>query len=170
MGNRHCLFVVCRQLELLSRIDGCSVYVVNSKNCFPSRRTSRSCQRYKAFLHRRRRNCLFCSGGAKGFQNQWIESKVEGRTLLYLANTKTQVGTITTCNDSRSLPDSAIMFPLRLQHSLHLITGQNLPQKAMASNMPHLDKHYADPRQALRAHEVFVTGFNVRYGTYSREH
>lgn len=29
--------------------------------------------------------------------------------------------------------------------------------------MPQLDKHFADPRQALRAPEVFVTRFNVRY-------
>lgn len=32
-----------------------------------------------------------------------------------------------------------------------------------ASNMPQLDKHPADPRQALRAPEVFVTRFNLRY-------
>lgn len=101
-----------------------------------------------------------------------VESTVEGRTLLYLANTKPHVVTctITTCYENLPLPDSAMMFPLRLQHSLHLITGQNLPQIAMPSNMPHLDNHYADPRQALRAHEVFVTGFKVRYGTYSRGH
>lgn len=30
-------------------------------------------------------------------------------------------------------------------------------------NMPQLDKHPADPRQALRAPEVFVTRFNLRY-------
>lgn len=34
---------------------------------------------------------------------------------------------------------------------------------AMPPNMPQLDKRFADPRQAFRAPEVFVTRFNVRY-------
>lgn len=90
-----------------------------------------------------------------------VESTAEGRTSqpvlgtpIFLADTKTQVGTITTCYDTLPLPNSTIMFPLGLQHDLCLITGQNL------ANMPQLDKHFADPRQALRALEVFVTRFN----------
>lgn len=62
-----------------------------------------------------------------------IESTAEGRTSqsvlgtpIFLANTKTQVGTITACYDTLSLPDSKIMFPLGLQHDLCLITGQNM--------------------------------------------
>ena len=69
-----------------------------------------------------------------------VESMAEGRTSqsvlstpIFLANTKTQVGTITTCYDS------------------------------MLPNMPQLDKRFADPRQALRAPEVFITRLNVRY-------
>lgn len=52
------------------------------------------------------------------------------------------------------------MFLPGLQHDLCLITGQNLPQ---IPNMPQLDRIFADPRQELRATEVFVTRFNVRY-------
>ena len=69
-----------------------------------------------------------------------VESTAEGRTShsvlgtpIFLANTKTQVGTITTCYDS------------------------------MPPNMPQLDKHFADPRQAPRVPEVFITRMNVRY-------
>lgn len=94
-----------------------------------------------------------------------VESIAEGRTSqsvlgtpIFFANTKTQVGTITTCcYDTLLFPESTIMFPLGLQHDLCLITGQNLP------NIPQLDKHFADPKQAFRAPKVFVTRFNVRY-------
>lgn len=102
-----------------------------------------------------------------------VESTAEGRTSqsvlgtpIFLANTKTQVGTITTCYDTLPLPDSTTMFPLGLQHDLCLITGQNIPQMVMPPNMPQLDKHFADPKQALRAPEVFVTRFNVRYSRW----
>lgn len=94
-----------------------------------------------------------------------IESIAEGRTLqsvlgtpIFFANTKTQVGIITTCcYDTLLLPDSTIMFPLGLQYDLCLIIGQNFP------NIPQLDKHFADPKQAFRAPKVFITRFNVRY-------
>ena len=48
-----------------------------------------------------------------------VESTAEGRTSqpvlgtpIFLANTKTQVGTITTCYDTLPFPNSTIMFPL----------------------------------------------------------
>lgn len=88
------------------------------------------------------------------------------KRLSKTVDTKTQVGTITTCYDTLPLPDSTTMFPLGLQHDLCLITGQNIPQMVMSPNMPQLDKHFADPKQALRAPEVSVTRFNVRYSRW----
>jgi hypothetical protein len=77
-----------------------------------------------------------------------------------------QIGTITKCYDSLRLPDSTLLFPLGLEHDLSLITGHDLPEMSMPPNFPMMESSFADPDEALKASDVFLSRFNVRFGRW----
>ncbi|KAI9807842.1 MAG: hypothetical protein M1825_005147 [Sarcosagium campestre] len=88
-------------------------------------------------------------------------------TIVYLAGSRDKVGTISTCYDTLPLPDSKLQFPLGLDHDLSLITGDTLPEMETPPNVPQLEQHFAQPSEALKASDVFLTRHNIRFGKWT---
>jgi hypothetical protein len=49
---------------------------------------------------------------------------------------------------------------------LSLINGDDLPEMSMPPNFPTMESSFADSEEALRAPDVFISRFNVRFGRW----